>query len=73
MKRYETELSVFNNGVYEKLEWRLVYGDLIGAQIYSYQFSGGNVVFYDTRMVLDDYFEQIEIEIFFFGKMDNIC
>lgn len=57
MKRYETEPSVFNNGAYEKSEWRPAYGDPTGAQTYSYQSPGGNVAFYDTRMALDDYFE----------------
>lgn len=73
MKRYETEPSVFNNGAYEKSEWRPAYGDPTGAQTYSYQSPGGNVAFYDTRMALDDYFEQIETDIFLFVKMDKIC
>lgn len=57
MKRYEAEPSVFNNGAYEKSEWRPAYGDPTGASTYSYQSPGGNVAFYDTRMALDDYFE----------------
>lgn len=73
MKRYEAEPSVFNNGAYEKSEWRPAYGDPTGASNYSYQSPGGNVAFYDTRMALDDYFEQRPDIFLLYVKMDNIC
>ena len=57
MKQYETEPSVYNNGAFQKADWRPAYGDPTGTSMYNYQSSPGNVAFYDTRMALDDYFE----------------
>ncbi|XP_078310491.1 von Willebrand factor D and EGF domain-containing protein-like isoform X2 [Crassostrea virginica] len=57
MKRYETDPSVYNNGAFQKADWRPAYGDPTGTSMYNYQSSPGNVAFYDTRMALDDYFE----------------
>ena len=57
MKQYETEPNVYNNGAFQKADWRPAYGDPTGTSMYNYQSSPGNVAFYDTRMALDDYFE----------------